>query len=153
MSFKNFIDNRSSFSEEDKLPSREQMLSFYDEYRQTVGKVLADSIPDIEFGQPDSTEAAALSLDQLVTLRRAHESTLEQKAVRTSNSVKAEQDDTKARFELIKKVDEAMKLQQVQGPGTGCDRRTRWKTEAKKQTGNAANAAVAALKRAHEVSF
>lgn len=146
------------------MPTEEQARTFLDSCRSSVGDAIANSIPDILDIGPgvvtpglntlvrvgDNETQKDIPLD-LVALRRAHETRFTKKAVRTgiSRISQTEKDDAKARYELIKKISETLRLQQDSGPGTGLERRVRWTGGEK--SGNAANAEAAAKAKSYTV--
>lgn len=95
-----------------------------------------------------------MSLNNMLCLRKKHETRLAVKAVRTSRdkhrSPPEDSYDTKARNAIIKRINEVLKQQQDVGAGSGAERNVRWKGHA--LTGNTANAAAAAETRAAKVS-
>lgn len=150
-------------SDDVHVPTKDEYNTFLNEYCSAVGKILADSLPPIVDRGPGirmyDERDLMLSLDQLVTIRRMHDTDFARKAVRTptfdsdpvpnNTSTVAEKQDLQARLTLIKKIGETLKLQQDLGPSSGLGRKVRWTTN--EPTGNAANAAAAAETRAAKV--
>ncbi|KAL5536122.1 MARS2_3 [Sanghuangporus sanghuang] len=162
--------------EELHTPSAEEWTKFLDACARDVGNYIADGLPSlVDMGErlkaiTDGTKVR-LNMRRMLELRRAHETQLARKAVRTAataslpkaprtsdlrlsddqeaeetndDTCEAEAQDSSVRLALINSV---LKLQQDIGIGTGLVRRTRW-TSTQDKSGNAANAAAAASTRA-----
>lgn len=140
-------------SEDIEVPTARQKEEFFDQLHRAVGNTIADCLPPIALSQPgpfpDASTDNFLSLEHLVELRRAHDTNLAQKAVRTATS-RAEGEDSLARRDLIKVISDVVNERDVTRPSTGLNRITRWTGTG--QAGNAANAAAAAATRAAQVS-
>lgn len=138
------------------VPDAKEKEKFFDEMRSAVGNTIADCLPPIinhhSEALPDTFADSFLSLDHLVELRRAHDTNLARKAVRTAKT-RAETEDITYRRELIKKICEVLNEKEVMRPSTGLARTTRWMGTGQVAAGNAANAAAVAATRSAQVRF
>lgn len=159
------------FSEGLPTPTEGEFKKFLIKYRESVGNTLANSLPPIiqpssGIREPSSASGyvpgsdenlmTTLPAEQLLALRQAHETEFARKAVRTvgedtppNKVTPSEAADSRARYRLIKKINEVLKLQQDLGIGTGLERQARWSST--QPAGNSANAAAAATSRATQV--
>ena len=149
------------------MPSNEEREKHTLEYKCLVGKVLADSLPDVVDPGPTplSIPGSSPKLLDLLESRRAHETILAKKGVRLRRSedhelfnneggtqeFKSEKKGKTAYQELIAKMFEVMRPEMTVGIGTGLERNARWTGAG--LSGNAANAAAAAADRASRVGF
>lgn len=150
-------------SDELPVPTQEQFNKWTGEYSREVGRLLADGLPSASEHTEgkrrtrflEEERKIRLTRDSLIELRRTNETNVAKKAIRTSTAHVSQDEvhDARARAEIAAKMMEVLKLQQDIGTGTGAERLLRWKEskESEKTTGNVANAALAASKRAAEV--
>ncbi|KAK7045865.1 Methionine--tRNA ligase, mitochondrial [Paramarasmius palmivorus] len=87
-----------------------------------------------------STDCLQIDLDQLVQIRRDHQTRQAETGVRTAKTKQVLSPLATQRIAILKEMSEIMKEDEERGVGTGLERAARWQTT----TGNAANAATVA---------
>ncbi|THG99770.1 hypothetical protein EW026_g2653 [Hermanssonia centrifuga] len=108
---------------------------------------------DLEAQVNSTCNGNDINLDELISIRRAHQTKQASKGVRvrtvkddvTANSSQS------ARQQLIRKLEEIIKQEQERGVGSGLERAARYTEGTKNKTGNSANAADVAKTRASKL--